>query len=123
MPVHTITRAFGMDGEDSLVFRNALNTSASAVATPDQRMAAFQTVERMLFEVIALRRVEPADDVITGLIQAELELPDAVPSSAASLALGLTRNGRAATPWTSAAPLVSSTARAPAAVTIRITSA
>jgi cytochrome P450 len=76
VPVHTITRAFGMDGEDSLVFRNALNTSASTRAEPTARRAAAETVERMLFQVIAQRRAEPADDVITGLVQAELELPD-----------------------------------------------
>jgi cytochrome P450 len=38
--------------------------------------AASAIVERMLFELISKRRAEPGDDVISGLAQAELELPD-----------------------------------------------
>jgi cytochrome P450 len=75
VPVHTITRAIGMAGDDSLVFRNALIRSGARIPEAERRAAA-QTVERMLLELIAQRRTEPADDVVSGLIQAELELPD-----------------------------------------------
>ena len=39
-------------------------------------MEAAKTVERMLMELIAKRRVAPGDDVVSGLIAAELDLPD-----------------------------------------------
>jgi cytochrome P450 len=76
VPVHTITRAVGMDGDDSLEFRNALMRTSAHSVTPEQRMANAQTVERMLLDLIAKRRAVPGDDVVTGLIAAELELPD-----------------------------------------------
>jgi len=76
VPVHTITRAIGMEGEDSLVFRDALIRSTAARLTPEERRVAGQTVERMLLALIAKRRAVPGDDVITGLIGAELRLAD-----------------------------------------------
>ncbi|CAN7331608.1 cytochrome P450 [Phenylobacterium sp. LjRoot225] len=76
VPVHTITRAIGMDGDDSLVFRNALLKSGAPRIPAAERRAAGESVERMLLELIAQRRAEPADDVVSGLVQAELELPD-----------------------------------------------
>lgn len=77
IPVHTITRAIGMDGDDSLPFRNALlRSGAPSGVKPDERLAAAQTVERMLLNLIARRRQEPADDIVTGLLDSELELPD-----------------------------------------------
>jgi cytochrome P450 len=77
VPVHTVTRGIGMEGEDALVFRHALLRSSAAGRVPPEEMrAASQTVERMLLALIARRRAEPGDDVISGLIQAELELPD-----------------------------------------------
>jgi cytochrome P450 len=76
VPVHTITRAIGMDGDDSLVFRDALLKSGAPKIPEPERRAAGETVEHMLLELIAKRRVAPADDVVSGLVQAELELPD-----------------------------------------------
>jgi cytochrome P450 len=77
VPVHTVTRAIGLDGDDALVFRNALmKSTANSPLAPDVRKAAADTVERMLFDLIARRRAEPGDDVVTGLIAAELRLPD-----------------------------------------------
>ena len=76
VPVHTITRAIGMDGDDSLVFRNALLKSGAPRMAEAERRAAGETVERMLLDLIAKRRAEPADDVVSGLVQADLELAD-----------------------------------------------
>ena len=75
IPVHTITRAIGMDGDASLVFRNALVRSGARIPETERRAAA-ETIERMLLELIAKRRAVPGDDVVTGLTQAVLELPD-----------------------------------------------
>jgi cytochrome P450 len=77
VPVHTITRAIGMEGDDALVFRSALLRSGAVGRLPPAEIrAAGQTVERMLLELIAERRAEAGDDVITGLVRAELKLPD-----------------------------------------------
>jgi cytochrome P450 len=77
VPVHTITRAIGMEGDAALVFRSALiKSSAVNRLPPEEVRAAAALVERMLFELIARRRAEPGDDVISGLVQAELNEPD-----------------------------------------------
>jgi cytochrome P450 len=77
VPVHTITRAIGMQGDDALVFRhNIVKSSAHGRISMEEARAASDTVDGMLVDLIARRRAEPGDDVITGLIQAELELPD-----------------------------------------------
>jgi cytochrome P450 len=77
IPVHTITRAVGMDGDNSLKFRTALMRSSAHGRIPmEEARAASQTVERMLLELVAERRGNPGDDVVTGLIESELRLPD-----------------------------------------------
>ena len=76
VPVHTVTRAIGMDGENAMVFRNALLRGSASTVTAQDRMGATQTVEQMLAQLITERRAKPGDDVISGLIAAELTLPD-----------------------------------------------
>jgi len=77
VPVHTVTRAVGMDGDDSLIFRNALiRMHARGRVPPEEQRAAAQTVDGMLLDLIARRRAEPGDDLVSGLVAAELELPD-----------------------------------------------
>ena len=77
IPVHTITRAIGLSGEDALVFREAfVKSSIVSKRAPEIRLAAAEKVERMLLDLIARRRVEPMDDLVSGLIAAELQLPE-----------------------------------------------
>jgi cytochrome P450 len=77
MPVHTVTRGIGVDGEDALSFRQALlKMIGIARVTPAEQGQGAKDVERMLFEIIAKRRAEPGDDVISGLLATELELED-----------------------------------------------
>jgi len=78
VPVHTVTRSIGMEGNDSLVFRHALIRSSGRV-TPEARVEANATVDRMLMELIAKRRIEPGDDVVSGLLAAELDVGDGAP--------------------------------------------
>jgi cytochrome P450 len=76
IPVHTITRAVGMEGDRALEFRHAMmRSSAHGRIAPEEARAAAATVERMLFELIAERRQAPKEDVVSGLVEAELELP------------------------------------------------
>lgn len=77
VPVHTITRAIGMEGDDAIVFRqNLVRTSAHGRISMEEARAASATVDNMLIDLIAKRRVEPGDDVLSGLLQAELDFPD-----------------------------------------------
>jgi len=77
MPVHTVTRGVGMDGADALEFRQALLTLLGVDrTTPQEQMAAAETISRLLGGLITQRRAEPGDDVVTGMIAAELELED-----------------------------------------------
>jgi cytochrome P450 len=75
IPVHTITRAMGLQGDAALVFRAALiKSGAVGRISLEERQAAGQTVDAMVNELIAKRRVEPQEDIISGLIQAKLKL-------------------------------------------------
>ena len=75
IPVHTITRAVGLRGEDALVFRNALIGSSANRHGPAAQGQAHATVQRMLMEQIARRHVEPGEDIISWLLAAEIDPP------------------------------------------------
>ena len=75
VPVHTITRAVGLRGEDALLFRNALVGTSANRHGMEARMAAHATVQRMLMEQIARRKVEPGEDIISWLLAAEIDPP------------------------------------------------
>lgn len=77
VPVHTVTRAIGLEGEDALVFRNALMKSSPAPGNdPAAQKTASELVWRMLEALIQQRRAVPGDDVVSGLIGATLQLPN-----------------------------------------------
>jgi cytochrome P450 len=77
MPVHTVTRGIGLEGEDALAFRTALQTMMGhGRSTPEDQTKALQTIEQVLGATVRRRREQPADDVISGLIATELELED-----------------------------------------------
>ena len=80
LPVHTITTAMGMEGDAALRFRMAWIKSGGVgrVPPPEQRAAALE-VETLLLDLVAKRRADPADDVITKLIDSELRLPNEDP--------------------------------------------
>ncbi len=75
VPVHTITRAVGLRGEDALVFRNALVGTSANSGGMQVRMQAHGTVQRMLMEQIARRHAEPGEDIISWLLAAEIDPP------------------------------------------------
>ena len=78
LPVHVVTRGIGMAGEDALTFREHLQrgTVGSRGLSDAERMRALGEVSRMLKELIAARRAEPGDDVISGLITNDFKLAD-----------------------------------------------
>jgi cytochrome P450 len=77
VPVHTITRAVGLQGNDALAFRTALIKSGAHGRLPTEEVrAAALLVDQMIDELITRRRAEPGDDIISGLIAAKLKLRD-----------------------------------------------
>jgi cytochrome P450 len=78
MPMHVVTRAIGLDGEDALAFRRNL-TDSSFGAHAVGREAAAQAraeVDRVMNALIEDRRANGGDDVITGLLENDLKLPE-----------------------------------------------
>ena len=79
VPVHTITRAVGLRGEDALLFRNALIGASANRHGLEARIAAHGTVQRLLMEQITRRRSEGGEDIISWLIAAEITPPGEPP--------------------------------------------
>jgi cytochrome P450 len=77
LPVHTVTRGIGMEGDKALTFRDHLLKAVGVrkVGLAEQA-AAHAEVERMLRELITERRIQPGDDLVSGLIAADFELAD-----------------------------------------------
>lgn len=70
IPLHTITSSFGLTAEEALDFREG----AEGRDLDEQQMATRQgRTEAMLRRVIAERRSAPQDDLITQLVQAEID--------------------------------------------------
>jgi cytochrome P450 len=78
LPVYIVTRGMGLDGDDALNFRtNLLHATTGGRSLPREEVEhAMKEVARMLMKVISARRVEPGDDVITRLVQVDLQLPE-----------------------------------------------
>lgn len=77
LPMHTVTRGIGMDGDDALTFRDhLLRGTSSATASEEERRHSHAEAARMLRELITKRRAEPRDDVISGLITNDFELAE-----------------------------------------------
>lgn len=77
LPMHVVTRGIGMDGEAALTFRDhLLRATISRSVTMEEKMASMGEVNGMLQALIDERRAKPADDVVSGLIAADLELAE-----------------------------------------------
>ena len=77
IPVYTITTAIGLDGDEALRFRHAYlnSTSASRKVTMEDRMRNARIVEETVLGLIASRRAEPRDDLISFLLKMKLMMP------------------------------------------------
>ncbi|MCB2048503.1 MAG: cytochrome P450 [Novosphingobium sp.] len=74
LPIHTIIRGLGVDGDQALRFRsNLLRSIGQRGGTPEEMMAAPGEVKRLLREVIDARRTAPKEDLISKLIAGRLE--------------------------------------------------
>ena len=72
LPLHVVSRGVGLRSEDALTFRaHLVKSMAGHGGTPEDQKAAATTVQQMLRDVVAARRIEPGDDVVSGLIGAD----------------------------------------------------
>jgi cytochrome P450 len=71
LPMHTITRAFGLPSEDALDFRYHLMRGLNMRISKEDRAVSDEVVSRLLARAIAARRASPGNDVITRLVAAE----------------------------------------------------
>jgi cytochrome P450 len=77
LPMHVVTRGIGMSGDNALYFRDhLLRATISRTVSMEDKMHSMAEVGRLLGELIAERRVRPAEDVVSGLIAADFELAD-----------------------------------------------
>jgi cytochrome P450 len=76
LPMRTATEGFGLSAEEGLDFRRYILGSMRHDATPQQKGAAMQAANAILDRVIRARQAEPQDDIISRLVQAELDDED-----------------------------------------------
>lgn len=74
LPMATVTRAIGLEGEDVIEFRYQLNraTFGAAKLTPEEAAASRAWIDTTLRELIAENTRNPGDNLITGLIASEI---------------------------------------------------
>src|SRR5690606_677925 len=73
IPLQTITSSFGLTGEEALGFRERAEPGMTAEDEQTAMMERHKRATEMLSRVIEERRREPKDDVITVLVQSEIE--------------------------------------------------
>ncbi|MEZ5891479.1 MAG: cytochrome P450 [Xanthobacteraceae bacterium] len=81
IPVYTITTAIGLDGDEALRFRHAYlnSTSQSRNVSMEDRIRNGRIVEETLLALVAARRAERREDLVSYLIDTTLRLPGAEP--------------------------------------------
>jgi 2-hydroxy-5-methyl-1-naphthoate 7-hydroxylase len=73
LPVRMISGLLGVPDEIRGLLLTAVHEVMDTSATPEQVMANALEVDRLLRELVAIKRTRPGDDVTTGLIQAHDE--------------------------------------------------
>jgi len=78
LPMATVTRAIGLEGENVIEFRYQLDraTFGAAHLPPEESAAARQWVDQTLRNLIAENMANPGDNVIAGLIENEIKNED-----------------------------------------------
>jgi len=78
LPMFVVTRSLGIEGNNELHFRHHLTRSTFGARdhTRAEVMESAAEVDRILTEVVDARRQTPGDDVISGLLENDLKLPD-----------------------------------------------
>jgi cytochrome P450 len=74
LPMATVTRAMGLEGEDVIEFRYQLDraTFGAAQLPPEESAASRAWVDQTLRDLIAQNTREPGDNLVAGLIKAEI---------------------------------------------------
>jgi len=78
LPMATVTRAIGLEGENVIEFRYQLDraTFGAAHLPPEESAAARQWVDQTLRDLIAENMTNPGDNIIAGLLENEIKNED-----------------------------------------------
>lgn len=78
LPMATVTRAIGLEGEDVIEFRYQLNraTFGAAHLPPEESAKARAWVDQTLRDLIAANMQNPGDNIIAGLLENEIKNED-----------------------------------------------
>jgi cytochrome P450 len=78
LPMFVVTRSLGLEGTDELNFRFHLTRSTFGARdhSPEEVAESRGVVDGILTDMVASRRANPQDDVISGLLENDLKLPD-----------------------------------------------
>ena len=78
LPMATVTRAIGLEGEDVIEFRYQLDraTFGAAHLPPEEAAAARAWVDQTLRDLIAENMTNPGDNIIAGLLENEIREED-----------------------------------------------
>ncbi|PLK26963.1 cytochrome P450 [Novosphingobium sp. TH158] len=78
LPMWVVSRSLGLAGTDELDFRFHLTRSSFGARnhTSEEVAESRRVVDAILTDMVASRRRQPQDDVISGLLENELKLPD-----------------------------------------------
>ncbi|MBU6266097.1 MAG: cytochrome P450 [Sphingomonadales bacterium] len=78
LPMFVVTRSLGIEGNQELEFRHHLTRSTFGARdhTREEVIESARIVDAILTEVVTSRMANPRDDVVSGLLENELKLPD-----------------------------------------------
>ena len=78
LPMFVVTRSLGIEGNQELEFRHHLTRSTFGARdhTREEVIESAKIVDAILTEVVTARRAQPRDDVVSGLLENDLKLPD-----------------------------------------------
>lgn len=78
LPMWVVTRSLGLEGSNELDFRFHLtrSTFGARQASQAEVVESRGVVDAILTDMVAARRANPQDDVVSGLLENDLKLPD-----------------------------------------------
>jgi cytochrome P450 len=76
LPMHVVTAGFGLSPDEGLEFRHHMSRAVSRAASPAEKVESAKAAAAILEKVIRARQVEPRDDLISDLTQAQLKEDD-----------------------------------------------
>lgn len=93
LPLHVVSQAVGLRADDALTFRaHLVKSNPGHGGTPEEQKASAAAVQQMLWDLVATRRIEPGDDIVSGLIGADFETNEGVRKLTDEEVMGFSRH-------------------------------